>query len=147
MLFRPNGVIADNAGNVYVADSQLHKIFVFDVEKRILRFLGEGVLETPIGLAIDNRRGIVFVSDPNLGTVSGLDKNTGKVVMTFKITKDEVNKPTGMVYDEERERLYVSDTKNHTIRVYDKKGDPLFTIGKRGDGDRGVPYPELFGIG
>ena len=45
VLFRPNGVVADNAGNVYVADSQLHKIFVFDVEKHILRFLGEEILE------------------------------------------------------------------------------------------------------
>ena len=135
VLFRPNGVVADNAGNVYVADSQLHEIFVFDVEKNILRFLGEDVVDTPIGLAIDNRRGIVFVSDARLGTVSGIDKNTGKVVMAFKLTDDEVNKPSGLVYDEERERLYVSDTKNHSVRVFDKNGKLIFTIGKRGDGD------------
>ena len=135
VLFRPNGVIADNAGNVYVADSQLHKIFVFDIEKRILRFLGEDELDTPIGLAIDSKRGIVFVSDAKLGTVSGFDKNTGKVVMVIRVTKEEINKPSGMVYDEERERLYISDTKYHAIRVFDKDGKPLFTIGKKGDGD------------
>ena len=68
VLFRPNGVVSDTAGNVYVADSQLHKIFVFDIEKQNLRFLGEETLKVPIGLAIDNKRGIIFVTD------SGLDK-------------------------------------------------------------------------
>jgi DNA-binding beta-propeller fold protein YncE len=135
LLFRPNGVVSDNAGNVYVADSQLHQIFVFDVEKRTLRFLGEGLLDTPVGLAVDNKRGVIFVSDAKLGTVSGFDKKTGNVVVSFRITDAEVNKPSGMVYDEERDRLYVSDTKNHVIRAFAKDGTPLFTIGKRGDGD------------
>lgn len=135
LLFRPNGVVADDAGNVYVADSQLHKIFVFDVEKHTLRFLGEDVLDTPIGLAIDNKRGVIYVSDVKFGNVTGLDKNTGKVVVSFKITEADGNKPTGMVFDEEREILYVSDTKNHVVRAFDPKGKPLFTVGRRGDGD------------
>jgi DNA-binding beta-propeller fold protein YncE len=140
VLFRPNGVVSDNAGNVYVADSQLHKIFVFDIEKQTMRFLGEKTLDVPVCLAIDNKRGIIFVSDSGIDKVFGLDKNTGKVVMTPKIT-GKFNNPSGMAYDEERERLYVSDTKNHIVRTFDKDGKSLFTIGKKGrdDGDFNAP--------
>lgn len=145
ILFRPNGVVADKAGNVYVADSQLHKVFVFDVEKFTLRFLGEGILDTPIGLAIDNKRGILFVSDVKLNKVFGLDKNTGKIVMAPGLEIDFKN-PTGMVYDEERERLYVSDTKNHIIRAFDKEGKMMFIIGKRGSEDGEFHTPSYLAL-
>jgi len=140
VLFRPNGVVSDNAGNIYVADSQLHKIFVFDIEKQVMRFLGENTLQTPIGLAIDNKRGIIFVTDSGIDKVFGLDKNTGKVVMSLKTT-GKFNNPSGIVYDEEREKLYVSDTKNHIVRTFDKDGKALLTIGGKGsyDGDFNAP--------
>jgi DNA-binding beta-propeller fold protein YncE len=149
VLFRPNGVIADSAGSVYVADSQLHKIFVFDLEKKIMRFLGEKTLNTPISLAIDNKRGIIFVSDSGNDKVYCFDKNSGRVVMSLK-TNAKFNKPSGVAYDEKREKLYVSDTKNHVIRTFDKEGNPLITIGKKGrdDGEFNSPtYLALDGNG
>lgn len=140
VLFRPNGVVSDNAGNVYVADSQLNKVFVFDLEKQSMRFLGEGTLKTPIGLAIDNKRGIIFVTDSGADKVFCLDKNTGKVVMSLTTT-GKFNNPSGIVYDEERGKLYVSDTKNHMVRTFDKEGKALLTIGKKGrdDGEFNAP--------
>jgi DNA-binding beta-propeller fold protein YncE len=149
VLFRPNGVIVDKAGNIYVADSQLHKIFVFDIEKQIMRFLGEEILQAPISLAIDNMRGILFVTDSGHDKVFCLDKNTGKTVLSLKTT-GKFNNPSGIVYDEQRERLYVSDTKNNTVRIFDKNGNSLSTIGKKGsdDGDFSAPtYLALDGNG
>ncbi|NWF75155.1 MAG: 6-bladed beta-propeller [Nitrospirae bacterium] len=145
VLFRPNGVVVDNAGNIYVADSQLHKIFVFDMEKFTLRFLGEGILDAPICLAIDNKRGILFVSDSKLNSVFGLNKNTGQVVMS-PVPTGEFKNPSGLVYDEERERLYVSDSKNHIIRVFDKDGLPLFTFGKKGTEDGEFHTPSYLAL-
>jgi DNA-binding beta-propeller fold protein YncE len=104
VLFRPSGVVADNAGNIYVADSQLHKIFVFDINKQSLRFLGEDMLQAPTGLAIDNKRGIVFVADSAINRVFCLDKNRGNIVLQLK-ANGKFHTPSGMVYDEERERL------------------------------------------
>lgn len=134
VLFRPNGVVADNAGNVYVADSQLSKIFVFDVEKQDLRFLGQDKLQVPISLAVDNKRGIIFVTDSGADKVFCFEKNTGKVVMSLSPT-GKFNNPSGIAYDEDRGKLYVSDTKNHMIRTFDKEGKPLSVIGKRGSND------------
>lgn len=145
MLSRPNGVVADTAGNVYVADSQLSTIFVFDQGKNTLRFLGEGTLAVPIGLAIDNKRGILFVSDSKQDNVFGLDKNSGRIVMTLGAVGEYKN-PSGIVYDEERDRLYVSDTKNHIVRVLDKNGKPLSTIGKKGRDDGEFSYPSYLAL-
>ena len=149
VLFRPNGVVSDSAGNVYVADSQLKKIFVFDVEKQHLRFLGEGTLDAPIGLAIDNKRGIIFVTDSGSDKVYCLDKNTGRVAMTLK-TSGKFHNPSGIIYDEEREKLYVADTRNHMVRIFDKDGIALPAIGKKGqdDGEFNAPsYLALDGNG
>jgi DNA-binding beta-propeller fold protein YncE len=144
-LRRPNGIVADSAGNIYVADSEQRIIFVFDQERKSLRFLGFGALAGPIGLAIDNKRGIIFVSDSRLKRVVGLDKNTDKNVITIGVPGD-FGAPTGMVYDNERDRLYVSDSRAHIIKVFDKDGKLLFTIGKRGSGDGELNYPSYLAI-
>lgn len=137
---RPHGVVADLAGNVYAADSELGLIFVFDLEENGLRLLGEGVLSAPIGLAIDNKRGIIYASDSRADRVFGLDKKNGRVVMAMG-GGGEFKNPSGMVFDEKRDRLYLADTQNHIIRVFDKDGKALFTIGKRGNGDGEFNFP------
>ncbi|MBC8412243.1 MAG: SMP-30/gluconolactonase/LRE family protein [Nitrospira sp.] len=130
-LQRPNTVIADAAGNVYVADTEQGLIFVFDVEQNGLRFLGNGVLAGPVGLAIDNKRGIIFVADSRLNKVFGLDKKTGDIILTIG-TPGDFQHPSGMVFNEDRDILYVTDTQNHRIRVFDKDGIAIYNIGERG---------------
>jgi len=144
-LRRPTSVAADAAGNVYVADGENGLVFVFDQEKNTLRFLGGGLLAGPVGVAVDNARGIIFVSDSRLDKVLGLDKETGKVVMSMGAPK-EFSNPSGLVYNEERERLYVADTQNHMIRVFDKDGRLLFKFGNRGFGDGEFNFPSYLAL-
>jgi hypothetical protein len=75
---RATGVVTDSKGTIYATDAERAMIFVFDQEGKTLRFLGEGELSAPIGLAIDNTRGILFVSDSKLDQVLGLDKKSGR---------------------------------------------------------------------
>ncbi len=144
-LRRPTAVVADSAGNVYVTDGEQGMVFVFDQEKNTLRFLGDGTLAGPVGLAIDNKRGIVYVSDSRLDKVFGLDKNTGNVMVTIGMPK-ELSNPSGMVYDEEREILYVSDTQHHSIKTFDKEGRPLFKFGSRGFQDGELNFPSYLAL-
>ncbi len=144
-LRRPNGVVTDSQANVYVADSEMRMVFVFDIEKRVLRFVGRGNLAAPIGLAIDNKRGILYVTDSRFDKVLGFDKNTGDLLMSLG-APGEFRNPSGIVFDDQRERLYIADTQNHIIRVYDKDGHPLFTIGRRGRGDGEFNFPSYLAL-
>jgi DNA-binding beta-propeller fold protein YncE len=144
-LRRPNGIVADLEGSIYVADSEQRIIFVFDQKKKSLRFLGFGSLAGPVGLAIDNKRGIIFVSDSRLKKVMGFDKDADKNLITVG-SLGEFQSPSGMVYDNERDRLYVSDTRAHHIKVFDKDGKLLFTIGKHGNADGELNFPSYLAL-
>lgn len=144
-LRRPSGIVCDNAGNIYVSDSEIRVIFVFDVEKNVLRFLGMGSLGGPTGLAIDNNRGIIFVSDARLDKVFAINKVTGDILLSIG-GPGEFKRPSGLAYDEQRNRLYVADTQSHVIKVFDKDGRLLFTIGKRGSENGEFNYPSYLAL-
>lgn len=144
-LRRPNGVITDAAGNIYVADSESHIVFVFDQEKNALRFIGIRRLGFPIGLAISNKHGILYVSDSRQDKVFGFNKDTDDVRLTIG-GPGEFKNPSGMVYDDITDRLYVADTQNHMVKVFDKDGRPLFTIGKRGSEDGEFNFPSYLAM-
>ncbi len=115
-LRRPNGVVVDASGNIYVAESEIRIVFVFDRKKNVLRFLGTGRLGGPIGLAINNKKGVLYVSDARLRKVFAIDANSDSVLMTIG-SPSEFKRPAGMVFDEQRERLYVADSQDHVVKV------------------------------
>lgn len=145
-LDRPSDVVTDSKGNVYAVDQMLRVIFVFDIEKKKLRLLGEGLLSAPIGLAIDNKNGRLFVSDTKAAQVLVLDVNSGNVLMTIGAPRVEFSNPTGMAYDEERGKLYISDSKHHVVKVFNSEGLPVSTIGKKGNGNGEFYYPSFLAL-
>jgi len=144
-LRRPNGVVADTAGNVFVADSESHVVFVFDLEKNTLRFIGLGRLAAPTSIAVNNKLGVVYVSDSRLDKVFGFDRNSDDVRLTIG-GPSEFKNPSGLVYDEQTERLYVADTQNHTVKAFDQTGHLLFSIGKRGTEDGEFNFPSALAL-
>lgn len=144
-LRRPNGVVSDAAGNIYVADSESHIVFVFDRQKNALRFIGIRRVSVPIGLAISNKHGILYVSDSRQDKVFGFNINTDDVKLTIG-GPGEFKNPSGMVYDDNLDRLYVADTQNHQVKVFDKDGRPLFTIGRRGSENGEFNFPSYLAI-
>ena len=76
---KPYGVAVDSKGHVYVGDSALHKVFVFDLDKKQLTYRGDkspAQFSVIIGLAIDDEDRL-FVSDAALHQITVFDPNGG----------------------------------------------------------------------
>ena len=107
-MLKPFAVTTDAKGRVYVTDTGLAAVWVFDGEKKEVRFLGDsgaGQLGTPSGVAVD-ARGVVFVADAQLDRVIGFDES-GKVVLAIG-EKEEFHSPAGLAADQASGRLYVA---------------------------------------
>jgi len=141
-LAKPYGVAADKEGRVYVVDSGQAMVWVFDEQTKKVTYLGtsgQGALKSPIGIAVD-ARGVVFVSDVTLKRVYGFDPK-GKLVLAIG-KGEELPRPTGLAIDPATNRLYVSDTKLHKIRVYDANtGAFVKEIGDRGTEEGKFNFP------
>ncbi|MBI4488521.1 MAG: hypothetical protein HY694_05510, partial [Deltaproteobacteria bacterium] len=141
-MAKPYGVATDKEGRVYVTDSGQGVVWVFDEKNKKVSFLGregQGTLQQPIGIAVD-KRGVVFVSDVMLNRVYGLDRE-GKLVVAIG-KKDELANPSGLAIDMASDRLYVTDPRNHKIRVYNSTdGKFLFEFGARGEGEGNLNFP------
>jgi len=135
-LIKPYGVTSDEKGNVYVSDSG--RVFIFDRKNKKMSFIehaGGIKLKRPLGLFFDNKNDLLYVADTGVDRVFVLRPN-GKLVMTLGERGELVN-PTGVVADQERKRIYVVNTKKHSITIYDSDGKFLKDVGGFG-GDPGA---------
>jgi DNA-binding beta-propeller fold protein YncE len=129
VLAKPYGVAVDSKGKIYVADSYVGAVFIFDPETDKVEFIRNGIearFKTIIGLAIDDGDRL-FVSDAALHQVSVFDK-THKLLQVFGGT--DLERPSGMAIDNENRFLYVVDTGKQHVVVYDADSFKLLrTIG------------------
>jgi DNA-binding beta-propeller fold protein YncE len=141
-MMKPYGVATDRQGRIYVSDTGLGQVWVFDTPAKQVRFIGNDGptrLVTPAGVVVD-AQGTVFVADTKLDRVFGFDQ-TGKVVMAIG-QNDEFYSPSGLALDGRTSRLYVTDTGRHKVRVYDSRtGSFLFEFGTRGTGPAEFNFP------
>src|SRR5436190_1205954 len=124
-LAKPYG-IALHQGKLYICDSFPAVMEILDLSKGRLRYFGsegEGRMRLPINIALDTD-GTRYVTDTTRGQVliySAKDDYLGAIGK-----KDEL-KPVGVAV--RGDRLYVTDLKNHNVRVYDKaRRELLFSI-------------------
>jgi DNA-binding beta-propeller fold protein YncE len=131
-LTRPQAVVADSVGRVYVSDAGLAAVFLFDPvdgEARLLKSAsGFRNFISPSGVAI-GPGDTVFVADAEAGFVARID-STGKTYPS--IGEGVLKRPTGVVFDPSQQRLFVADTAASDLKVFDLEGRLLMVIGKLG---------------
>ncbi len=101
-------------------------------------------LELPICLAYSKKLNILFISDASLKKVFGFDSRGRLVFAVGK--KGEFKKPVGIAVDDSLERIYVVDTFDHRVKVYDFNGNFIKGFGRRGDKDGEFNYPTNIAI-
>ena len=124
----PNGVAVDNAGFVYVTDSNNGRLLVFaedgSIVAKVSRGVGEGNLGLPRGVALD-RQGRVYVVDANGQTVfvyGQYQEGTSRLEFlgsfgTQGVANGAFSYPNGIAVDG-RGRLYVADSGNDRVQLW-----------------------------
>lgn len=147
VLRRPQGIAESDGGRIWVTDVSLRAVFLFDTAAGELKVIdslgGNRRLVAPIGVA-PLPDGGVAVTDAELGVVALLDREgvTQRVVGGGVLVR-----PTGIAADPDGERLYVADTRANDVKVIDREGRLLATIGSGGSGDGQLNAPTYLALG
>lgn len=137
-IVKPYGLATDSTGRLLVADTAFKRLHVYDLfkgEYASVDSAGKARLEAPIGVALDAEDNI-YVTDSGAAKVFVYGKDAD---FLFQITG--FKRPTGIAVDKAEKRLYVVDTSEHAIKIFDLKGNPAGVIGRRGEGAGEFNYP------
>lgn len=130
---RPVTGCVDPSGRILVTDMGHLAVFVFDPAKGEFHIWRNAKPNqpflAPVGI-VSGSGGETFVADAELGLVARLDI-VGKPIGV--IGHKLLQRPTGLAWDPEERILYVADTAADQIKLFDRDGKLLKTIGKGGD--------------
>ena len=134
------GLAMDDGDRLFVSDPGLHHVMVFDASHKAEDVITDGMAE-PGALALDKENRLLYVADVQLDQVLVYDADSLKLVRKIGTTghnhelttPGDFAKPSGMAVDADA-NLYVCDTLNNRIEVFDADGKFIRAFGKAGDG-------------
>jgi sugar lactone lactonase YvrE len=173
MLNFPSAVAVDGRGTLYIADTFNHRIRIVEAPTGIIRtlvgtgaarFSGEGgpaekaALNEPVSLALDERRGRLYIADLANYRVRMLELKTG-VISTYAgrggqdydgdgqpARQAGLTGPSGLALDAEG-NLYIADTFCGRVRRVDAATGLISTVAGDGTGYRYQGVPNEFSTG
>jgi DNA-binding beta-propeller fold protein YncE len=133
------GLAIDDADRLFVSDTKLHRILVFDKNHKVEGSIGQGLID-PGGMAIDNENRFLYVADSALDQVLVFDadkltliRKIGTAGKNHTLTEPgQFSVPTNVAVDGDG-NLYVADTYNNRVEIFDADGNFIREFGKAGD--------------
>jgi DNA-binding beta-propeller fold protein YncE len=137
-----NGLaIDDDTGRLFVTDVKLHHVLVLDKQHQPIAEFGAGVLVSPAGIATDKENRLVYVVDTQQDQVLVFDAD--KYTLLRRIGTSGKNHaltspgdfalPTGVAVDQSG-NVFVTDTLNDRVEMFDADGNFVRQFGSPGDG-------------
>jgi len=134
------GLAMDDGDRLFVSDPGLHHVLIFNAAHVAEEVITEGLVN-PGSLAIDRENRLLYVSDIELDQVLVYDADSLKLLRKIGTTghhhelttPGDFARPTGLAVDAEG-NLYVCDTLNNRVEIFDADGKFVNTFGKAGDG-------------
>lgn len=133
------GLAIDDSDRLFVSDTKMHRILVFDKNHKVEGTIAQGLVD-PGGMAVDNENRFLYVADAALDVVLVYDAD--KLTFLRKLGTPGKNHtlvdpgqfavPTNVAVDSDG-NLYVSDTYNNRIQIFDADGNFIRQFGKAGD--------------
>ncbi len=138
-----NGLAIDDADTLFVSDGKMHRILIFNPKHEVVGQIVEGLVD-PVGLAIDNENRFLYVVDEQQDQVLVFDADNLKLLRRLGAAVTPAKKhsltsegdfaaPTNVAVDSDG-NVYVTDTLNSRVEIFDAEGHFISTFGKAGDG-------------
>jgi len=137
-LISPVACALDFRGNLYVSDNRWRKIFVFNKKGKFVQEISNPEIVNPTGIAVGNNF-FLYVVDTNGHKVwvYNLARPHLKRDWVFSFGKrgdsdGEFNFPTN-IFVSQKGLVYVTDTMNFRVQVFDENGKFVRKFGEIGD--------------
>ncbi len=147
---KPIGVALDDSQDrVFVADATLKRVFGYDANGALAVAIGiEGEFENPSGLAADSKLQRIYLADSKKHQVfcySSVDGHLIRTIGARGTEQGEFNFPTNLFVDGQS-HVYVADTLNFRVQIFDADGKFLKAIGSQGDTPGKLNRPKGVGV-
>lgn len=143
------GLAIDEDDRLFVSDAKLHRVLVFSAKHQQEATIGADVLVRPGGVAIDRENRFLYVADTGNDVVDVFDADNYKLLRQIgkPSRKHEQTEPGTFALPEDVTvdkdfNLYVTDTFNNRIEIFDADGALIGTFGKNGDGPADLERPK-----
>jgi len=135
-----NGVAIDDSDRLFVSDGQLHRVLVFNPQHKVEGQIAEGLVD-PVGMAIDNENRFLYVVDEQQDLVQVYDADSLKLLRHIGVpgkkhastAPGEFGGASNVALDKDG-NVYVTDTMNNRVEIFDAEGNFISQFGKHGDG-------------
>jgi len=143
-----NGVAIDDDDRLFVTDGKLRRVVVFDKKNAVGEQIKDGLID-PVGIAIDTENRQLYVVDTQADQVVVYDADTLKEKRRIGTggkkheltTPGDFAAPTGVAVDGDG-NVYVTDTLNYRVEIFDADGTFISQLGKHCDGPGCFAHPK-----
>ncbi|MCL6570372.1 MAG: 6-bladed beta-propeller [Bacillus sp. (in: Bacteria)] len=121
----PNGITADDEGNIYVVDTGNQRVQIFNKTGKFVKIIngsekgkGTSIFVNPRGIDIDSR-GIMYVVSNLTHVVYGFDKDGKKIFQLGGMGEQngQFYLPNGL-YVDKNDNVFITDTVNIRVQVF-----------------------------
>jgi uncharacterized repeat protein (TIGR01451 family) len=142
----PTGIAVDSTGNIYVADTNNHRIQQFDSNSNFLsqwgsQGSGDSQFDSPQGIVVDSI-GHIYVADTGNHRIQKFDSD-GQFLLKWGTAGNgdgQFSGPLGITVDITAQQVYVTDA-NHRVQKFDNSGNFLSKWGSLGTGSGEFDQP------
>ena len=143
-----NGVAIDDDDRLFVSDGKMHRVLIFNKKREVDGQVTEG-LQDPVGLAIDTTNRFLYVVDTQQDQVLVYDADTLTLLRRigtggknhFLTSPGDFGAPQGVAVDKDG-NVFVTDTMNNRVEIFDADGNFISLFGKHGDGPGYLARPK-----
>ena len=143
-----NGLAIDDDDRLFVSDGKMSRVLIFDSKHQVIGQITEGLVD-PVGLAIDTQNRFLYVVDTQQDQVVVFDADTLKELRRigtggknhWLTTPGDFGAPSNVALDKDG-NVYVTDTMNNRVEIFDADGNFLSQFGKHGDGPGYLARPK-----